>query len=672
MPTLPLLARLPLWITVLLLVAVPAWSQDDGEGFYRVSGTEILGPDGEPVILKGLGLGGWLVPEGYMIQSFSEVNSPTRIREAIVDLVGEANAEEFYRRYEANYVAEADIALIADWGFDHIRLPFHWNKLFDAETETLVQGGFEQIDTFVEWCRTYGLGVILDMHAAPGAQSADNISDSDGVARLWTEPDPYWDWTVAIWTELARRYADDPIIIGYDLINEPVLPDGIPASDLRELYVLITDAIRAVDTNHILFIEGNFYARDFGALEEPWDAQMVYAFHYYWGGPNLDAINYLLALRENSQRPLWLGETGENSNSWYYTMSRLAEEQGIGWNWWTHKKLDTVTSPLSAPFPNGYQAVLDYWNGNGPEPTPLAARAALFELADNLALDRSVLRPGVLASLLDPDYATLRLPFKEHTIPGTIDFVDYDLGNEGTTYRDSESLNTSGMPRNANNGGAYRNDGVDMERSTDPLGGPYNIGWTETLEMTSYTVTVEQSGRYTVEFRVASNVGGGQFSLFLDGQQRTPLIDVGNTGGWQSWQTVTVEDVILPAGEHILEVVSRRPGHNLNRMTFTFVEPVATEDDAQPAEAALLGVYPNPTVGEATLAFRTPTDAEARTEVFDLIGRLVWTSETSRVASGTHRITVPDTLTAGVYVVRLSLDDGRAVQTFERRVSVLR
>ena len=93
------------------------------------------------------------------------------------------------------------------------------------------------------------------MHAAPGAQNEGGISDSDGEARLWTEPDKYWPQTIKIWREIARRYNDDPLIIGYDLINEPTVPDEI-ASSLADLYARIINAVQPISPKPPVFPGG--------------------------------------------------------------------------------------------------------------------------------------------------------------------------------------------------------------------------------------------------------------------------------------------------------------------------------------------------------------------------------------------------------------------------------
>ncbi len=659
------------WVACLGVPAVFAQSSTD---FFRTDGPDIVDPSGAPVVLRGVGLGGWLVPEGYMLHiAAPDGGSPRTIRAQIEDLIGEADTDRFFALYEAHYVQEKDVAAIAAWGFDHIRLPFHYKNFFDPETETFKEEGFALLDRFLAWCRTYGLYVILDMHAAPGGQNPGNISDSDGVARLWTEPVPYQDQTVMIWTEIARRYADETLIIGYDLINEPVTPDGVTTEDLFAFYERLAEAIRAVDTNHILFIEGNYYATTFLAPEDltPFDDNMVYTFHKYWNGTALNSIQYLLEIREQTNVPLWLGETGENSNTWFYLVTQLMETHGIGVNWWTHKKIETTTSPLSVPFAPGYEAVLNYWRGSGPRPTAEAARTALFAMAEGLDLDSSEVRLGVLAALSNPDFATMRVPFKEHVIPGTINAVDYDLGNQGVTYSDSDVMATTGAPGGGNNGTKYRNDGVDIEASTDPEGFDFNVGWTQTLEWLTYTVHVEATGRYDVEIRVASAVGGGAFRLLLDDERLGPDLEVTNTGGWQNWVSVWLRDVPLPAGQHVLKLLVRREGFNVNTMQFTLLS--ATDIEEAPVVGRmgeLLAHYPNPFEEAVRIVFHTERAVRARLEVFDVLGRRVLVRPWQAFAGGDHSLTLRPGLSPGSYFLRLILDDGGQGQSFTRPIIV--
>ena len=260
---------------VLLTCFIFFFSVTNGQSFLKTKGKDIITSSGEPIILRGIGLGGWLVPEGYQLH-IPGYGSPSAIRAKIVDLIGEDKTAQFYLQYEQNYVATEDIQKIKEWGFNSIRLPFNYRMLTPAvQPGVFLEEGFLIIDKLLTWCETNELYLILDLHCAPGGQNKDNISDSDGIeARLWTEADNQTR-TVEIWRKLAERYADKEWIGGYDLINEPVLPEGYSNTQLRSLYMRITQAIREVDQNHIIFIEGNWYATDFNLLTPPFDANLV-------------------------------------------------------------------------------------------------------------------------------------------------------------------------------------------------------------------------------------------------------------------------------------------------------------------------------------------------------------------------------------------------------------
>ncbi len=654
-----------------LFMTLPVCARQ-GTGFYRSAGTEIVDPDGNPVVLKGIGLGGWLMPEGYMLHiSAPDGGSPRTIRARIEDLIGKADTDQFFQLYRANYVQEKDIEAIASWGFDHIRLPFHFDLFYDSLTGTFREEGFQLLDTFLDWCRTHNLPVILDMHAAPGAQSAFNIADSDGEARLWTEPVPYQDQTVALWTEIARRYADDPIIIGFDLINEPVTPDGITGFDLRALYERIATAIRTVDSNHILFIEGNFYATHFPELIPPFDDNMVYSFHKYWNGTGVNSIQYLLDIRAQTNVPLWLGETGENSNVWFYFMQKLMDENRIGWNFWTHKKIQTTTSPRSAPYVTGYKDLVEYWNGTRPRPSATVARDALFNMARGLNLDSTEVRPGVLASLLDPDYPSLRRPFKAHVIPGIIHAVDYDIGDNGVTYADTDLMATTGSPGGGNNGRFYRNDGVDIEPSQDPSGFDFNVGWTDTFEWLSYSVNVESTGRYDVEFRVASQGGGGQFQLLMDEILLGGSVTAPNTGAWQNWTSVWLRDIPLTQGDHILKFLVRFAGFNINQMRFIKIASTGSEqEDNLPDRSELRAIFPNPATDTISVSFAASTPGNARIELFDMLGRRVYAKTEKSVGAGSHVLNLNPDLAPGAYQLRMTIISSAQTHVFSRGIVV--
>lgn len=534
--------------------------------FFRVDGSEILNRQGEPVVIKGFGLGGWLLPEGYMFKMPGGFGA-TDVRNEITELIGAAKAEQWFKEFRDNYVTEDDIIAMKEWGVDHIRVPFHYDIFYDLETGAFKESGFERIDNLLVWCKRHRIDVIFDMHAAPGAQSASEISDSDGEARFFTESETYWPITITVWEEIARRYKDETIVMGYDIINEPVTPDGYDGKDLARFYGKIVPAIRAIDKNHILFIEGNYYATTFDYLYPPFDDNMVYAFHKYWNETDQGTIQYLLNIRDQFDTPLWLGETGENSNVWFYETKELVETLNIGWNKWTHKKLETVTSPLSSPTNPNYEKVVNYWKGNGSRPTAQEAEQGLFQMARDLAIDKTTLRPDVLAAWFSTDFNVKNVPYTEINIPGNIFAVHYDIGNQGVSYYDTEYKQVSSDDNQnvGNRGWSFRNDGVDIEACSDPSV-DYNIGWIETGEWLEYTVNVTQAGTYTVRARIAST-GSGKMRIKVNDKPIGSDMEIPDTGGYQSWGQITFGEEDFETGQALIRVEVLQGGFNFSMIT---------------------------------------------------------------------------------------------------------
>ena len=142
---------------------------------------------------------------------------------------------------------------------------------------------------------------------------------------------------------------------------------------------------------------------------------------------------------------------------------------------------------------------------------------------------------------------TVSTPYQNQPqgVPGTIEFENYDVGGEGVAYHDL----TAG-----NSGGLYRNDNVDIGAAAD-AGGGYYVGWAQPGEWLNYTVNVASTTTYTLGIRIASGDNGGTFHVNVDGVNETGPIKVGNTGGWQSWTTISVPNVSIPVGKHVLTLV---------------------------------------------------------------------------------------------------------------------
>jgi hypothetical protein len=392
-------------ISFFLIFLLPAFNAEC-QGFLKVSGRQIVNEKGENVLLRGIGLGGWMLQEPYMLQLSKVAGTQTEIRTKIADLIGEENTGKFYSLYRKNMITRLDIDSLKAWGFNSVRLPMHYN-LFTPPIEkepvpgknTWLDEGFTLTDSLLKWCGQNSMYLILDLHAAPGGQGNDRpIADVDtNKPQLW-ESDANLEKTIVFWKKLAKRYAREKWIGGYDLINETnyKMDSNIP---LKKLYLDITKAIRKYDKKHIIVIEGNQFANDFTGLVPPWDKNMVYSFHKYWNPPTQETIAKYLTLRDENNVPLWMGESGENNNDWYRSTVEVLESNNIGWAWWTIKKIGSESGIMNVKRPEGYQKVIDYWAGRGPKPSAGDGLGTFMELAENVKLENCQINYNVLKAL---------------------------------------------------------------------------------------------------------------------------------------------------------------------------------------------------------------------------------------------------------------------------------
>jgi len=649
------------YVVILLLIAPTA--SGIGQGFLRASGTKIVKGTGEEILLRGIGLGGWLVPEGYMLHLDTSMNSYSKIRSAVAALIGEANTDQFFQLYRANYVRRKDIDQIALWGFNSIRLPMHYVLLTPKDQPGVyLETGFALIDSLLAWCEANRLYLILDLHCAPGGQNKDNISDYGGYPSLW-ESTEYQQRTVDLWKKIAERYATKEWIGGYDLLNETAFDLGAGNAPLRALFITMTNAIRQVDTNHLIFVEGNWYATDFSGLSPAWDANMAYSFHKYWNGNTVGAIQYLLDLRVNTNRPLWLGESGENSNAWFTDCVRLMETNNIGWSWWPHKKVESIAGPLSAIKNPEYDYLLQYWRGEVPKPTVTYAVAALNQLATNLDIDRCLFHPDVIDALFRQPGTTALKAYTTHVIPGIVYAADYDMGVIQSAYNDADYQNT-GSNGTWNQGWAYRNDGVDIEPCSDIPSNGYDVGWTATGEFLNFTIAVPDPGTYTLNARVAGGAAGGKMLFRIDGQIVNSFVDVPMTGGWQNWETIDCGTVTLTAGSHVFNSSFFFGGFNVNYFELTKPPTSVFAADAIPAVLSLSQNYPNPFNPSTVVSFTVPRTGRVALTVIDLLGRTVAVLFDGQAVAGRAYMAALNAsrLPSGMYLARLSFDGSQIVR----------
>jgi endoglucanase len=326
--------------------------------FAHTKGKEIVDGAGKALLLRGIGLGNWLVPEGYMWHlNEGGPESPREIEAFVTELIGPQRAHDFWHSYRERYITESDIHLIKQCGFNSIRVPFHY-KFFESDDAE----GFTLLDNVIRWAQKESLYVILDMHAAPGGQTGKNIDDSDGYPWLFSDASAQ-QHTIAVWQRLARHYRNNPTVLGYDLLNEPVpnYPQLDPLdSAVEPFYKRLTAAIRQIDTHHILIFGGAQWDTNFSIFGPPFDKNAVYTFHRYHAPAEQVTVQKYGDFRNQYDVPIWLGESGENSDEWIAKFVGILEKNDIGWAFWPYKKMEATTSVVSFAAPKGWENIVQF------------------------------------------------------------------------------------------------------------------------------------------------------------------------------------------------------------------------------------------------------------------------------------------------------------------------
>jgi hypothetical protein len=323
---------------------------------------------GRPLLLRGVNLGGWLMMEGYLLHS---PNIAERVfKQAFARSLGAKSLADFERYFRDNYIDVDDWRKIAAQGFNCVRIPFHYRLLerrpyrFDAQ-------GIAYLDQAMQWAKKYRIWVILDLHAACGAQSGDWHADSLGHAFFWEKP-IYQRRTIALWEFLADRYRGVPYLAGFELLNEPA-PAHV--SQLIGFYRELIQRIRAVDPQRIIFLEGYDWARRYEELEALADLPWVLSVHFYepvaftfhlqplshYGRKTEEGrtklamegwLQSVSAFARRTQRPVIVSEFGLNyrgghfgETAWLRDFLSCSRQERFHWTYWTWKAVKVDTFP---------------------------------------------------------------------------------------------------------------------------------------------------------------------------------------------------------------------------------------------------------------------------------------------------------------------------------------
>jgi hypothetical protein len=501
--------------------------------FLHTQGQDIVNEQGENILLRGVGLGNWMLPEGYMWKFGAQGDRPRKIEKLVSDLIGSENGKRFWSEFRRLYIAEADIQRVAELGFNSVR-PALNSRLFLSEsgTPTGTEEGFLLLDNLVAWGKAHGIYVILDMHGAPGGQTGQNIDDCENNQPELFMETKYQDQLVALWEALARRYKDEPTVAGYDLLNEP-LPEQTGAAkaykaQLEPLYKRLAKAIREIDPKHMIILEGADWSNDWSVFSEPFDKNLVFQFHYYcWNNPALlRSIQNFLDDRERLNAPVWVGETGEKDGTIYWATTEYFEANNIGWSFWPWKKMDTRNTPYSIKLPAQWAAVAAYSRA-GEKPSREIAQQALDELLVNIRLENCVFFPDVVNAML-------------RRAPVRIEAENYDQGGSNKAYFVSDTNRLSKY---------YRLSGpvaITGRETAHPKESDQYISL-NAKEWTAYRIVSEFPKDYPVTIKVKA-VGAPAEAQLISGNQIRQVTITQNT-----WKEIKLDAISLNRGANRLK-----------------------------------------------------------------------------------------------------------------------
>ncbi len=260
--------------------------------FLSVIGNQIVDAKGNKVRLRGTCPGGWMNMEDF-INGYP--GSEHTLRAEMKEVLGAAKAEFFFDCLLDHFFNESDVVYLKRQGVTVVRFPLNYRHFEDESTPFHYnEKGFARLTQALRWCEKHGLYAILDLHAVAGWQNVHWHSDNASRISLLWESAHYQDRFVALWQEFARRYRDEPVVAGFNLMNEPCVnnrrgdqpwniyknyhPDW---SRMNALYRRTVTAVREIDPKHIIFLEGDNYSHQFAGLDAPFADNLVYSSHNY-------------------------------------------------------------------------------------------------------------------------------------------------------------------------------------------------------------------------------------------------------------------------------------------------------------------------------------------------------------------------------------------------------
>jgi hypothetical protein len=293
--------------------------------FLHARGAAIVDDRDQPVVLHGCNLGNWFLLEMWMM-GLNRPDDPSdqwHLDRLLTVRFGAAEARSLLDLHRENWIQPRDFALIRQWGFNAVRVPFDSALLEDGTAPgKLRPDAFKWLDRARDMAANAGIYVILDMHGAPGGQSVEACTGRAGQNQLWLPENRMR--AAAIWKQIAAHFASSPVIAAYDLLNEPYGNNNSEDADdiLASTVGALIHAIREVDSSHLILCPGSKRGIEFygSPASHGWQnvgyTEHFYPGLFYTGEPALETHAAVLtrdlenraALLDAWQAPYFIGE----------------------------------------------------------------------------------------------------------------------------------------------------------------------------------------------------------------------------------------------------------------------------------------------------------------------------------------------------------------------------
>ena len=327
----------------------------------RAENNHLVDEKKQPVVLRGVNLGSWLLFEPWMCpMDISGIKDDYTAREVLEKRFGFAKAEELIGSYQDHYITAVDLDHIRAAGLNCIRLPF-WYRNLQKEDGTWLEDGFKRIDWCIDEAGKRGIYTILDLHGAPGGQSPGESTgrirkpEHNGMqSDFWTN-EAQLQRTEEIWKRVASRYKGRSEVVALDLLNEPF---GSPSrTRLHEVYDRLYKTVRSIDSSVIISLETCWsgkendigYGWGWNVLPDPREkkwTQVLYQLHNYewdWKSEEkqISSTDRQIKDWQNHQHwsvPALMGEFNcmGHEAAWKHSISAF-EKHGISWTMWSYK-----------------------------------------------------------------------------------------------------------------------------------------------------------------------------------------------------------------------------------------------------------------------------------------------------------------------------------------------